>query len=150
MPAAFSENTREIMIEFMKATIDEGTAKRIRSTYNLSNDMAGKTGTTQDNRDGWFMAITPNLVMGSWVGNDDHRIGFSSTAIGQGANSALPIVANFVSQLNLNSDFNDITKARFETPSNDVLDALDCNPDKRDGFFKRLFGKKEKEKAFGE
>ena len=150
MKPAFSENTRQTMIEFMKATIDEGTAKRMRSTFGLKNDMAGKTGTTQDNRDGWFMSITPNLVMGSWVGNDDHRIGFSNTTIGQGANSALPIVANFVSQLNKNSDFNSITNAKFETPSEAVLQALDCNPDKRDGFFKRLFGKKEKEKEFGE
>ncbi|PNW29998.1 transglycosylase domain-containing protein [Formosa algae] len=150
LDAAYSEQTRETMIEFMKATINEGTAKRIRSTYGLSNDMAGKTGTTQDNRDGWFMSITPNLVMGSWVGNDDHRIGFSSTGIGQGANSALPIVANFVSRLNNNNDFNSITHAKFKTPSDDVLEALDCDPDKRDGFFKRLFGKKKKEKAFGE
>ncbi|MBP1838315.1 transglycosylase domain-containing protein [Formosa algae] len=150
LDAAYSEQTRETMIEFMKATINEGTAKRIRSTYGLSNDMAGKTGTTQDNRDGWFMSITPNLVMGSWVGNDDHRIGFSSTGIGQGANSALPIVANFVSRLNNNNDFNSITQAKFKTPSDDVLEALDCDPDKRDGFFKRLFGKKKKEKAFGE
>ncbi|WP_299777033.1 transglycosylase domain-containing protein [uncultured Formosa sp.] len=150
LEAAFSETTREIMIAFMKATIDEGTAKRMRSTYGLTNDMAGKTGTTQDNRDGWFMSITPNLVMGSWVGNDDQRIGFSNTRIGQGANSALPIVANFVSRLNENSDFNNITKAKFKTPSEEVLQALDCDPDKRDGFFKRLFGKKNKEKAFGE
>ncbi|MHA7942112.1 transglycosylase domain-containing protein [Formosa sp. 3Alg 14/1] len=150
MDPAFSEKTRQTMIEFMKATINEGTAKRMRSIYGLPNDMAGKTGTTQDNRDGWFMGITPNLVMGSWVGNDDHRIGFSTTSIGQGANSALPIVANFVSQLNKDNDFNSITKAKFETPSQDVLEALDCNPDKRDGFFKRLFGKKKKEKAFGE
>ncbi|CDF77996.1 transpeptidase-transglycosylase [Formosa agariphila KMM 3901] len=150
MQPAFSDNTRQTMIEFMKATVDEGTAKRIRSTYGISNNMAGKTGTTQDNRDGWFMGITPDLVMGSWVGNDDHRIGFSNTSIGQGANSALPIVANFISALNKNSDFNSITHAKFETPSAIVLEALDCNPDKRDGFFKRLFGKKKKEKAFGE
>ncbi|WP_159021833.1 transglycosylase domain-containing protein [Formosa sp. L2A11] len=147
---AFSEATRETMIAFMKATIDEGTAKRMRSTYGITNDMAGKTGTTQDNRDGWFMSITPHLVMGSWVGNDDQRIGFSNTGIGQGANSALPIVANFVSQLNKNTDFNSITKAKFNTPSDAVLEALDCDPDKRDGFFKRLLGKKKKEKVFGE
>ncbi|WP_066223824.1 transglycosylase domain-containing protein [Formosa haliotis] len=147
---AFSAKTRETMIEFMKATIDEGTAKRMRYTYGLKNDMAGKTGTTQDNRDGWFMAITPQLVMGSWVGNDEHRIGFSSTGIGQGANSALPIVANFVTALNKNNDFNTVTNAKFPKPSAEVLEALDCNPDKRDGFFKRLFGRKKKEKAFGE
>ncbi|QDO92897.1 penicillin-binding protein [Formosa sediminum] len=150
LEAAFSARTREIMIQFMKATIDEGTATRMRTTYDITNDMAGKTGTTQDNRDGWFMSITPHLVMGSWVGNDNHQIGFSSTGIGQGANSALPIVANFLNRLNKDSDFNNITNAKFNSPSQDVLEALDCEPDKRDGFFKRLFGKKKKEKVFGE
>ncbi|WP_435134619.1 penicillin-binding protein 1A [Formosa sp. A9] len=147
---AFSDATRQTMLAFMQATVDEGTAKRLRSTYGLKNDLTGKTGTTQDNKDGWFMGVTPNLVMGSWVGNDNYNIGFSSTGIGQGANSALPIVANFLLKLNRNSEYKTITQATFETPSNEVLEALDCNPDKRDGFFKRLFKKKQKKKAFGE
>ncbi|MGJ5642016.1 transglycosylase domain-containing protein [Formosa sp. S-31] len=149
-PPAYSDFTRETMIAFMQSTVNEGTAKRIRSTYNLQNDMAGKTGTTQDNKDGWFMGVTPNLVMGAWVGNDNYNIGFSSTSIGQGANSALPIVANFLTQLNQDRNYNSITRAKFETPSDAVLEALDCNPEKRDGFFKRLFGKRKKKKNFGE
>ncbi|WCO00903.1 transglycosylase domain-containing protein [Psychroserpens ponticola] len=145
---AFSEDTRQIMIEMMKSTINTGSAKRIRSTYGLNNDLAGKTGTTQNNKDGWFVGLSPNLVMASWVGNDDHRIGFSNTSIGQGANSALPIVALFLKQMNADSKFNAITKAKFEIPSEDVAAALDCDPEKRDGFLKRLFTKDKKEREF--
>lgn len=145
---AFSEETRQIMIEMMKSTINTGTATRMRSTYGLKNDLAGKTGTTQNNKDGWFVGLSPNLVMASWVGNDDHRIGFSNTSIGQGANSALPIVALFLQQLNADSKFSAITKAKFETPSDDVIVALDCEPEQRDGFLKRLFTKDKKEREF--
>ena len=145
---AFSEETRQIMIEIMKSTINSGTAKRIRSKYGLTNDLAGKTGTTQNNKDGWFVAVSPKLVMASWVGNDDHRIGFSNTGIGQGANSALPIVALFLKNLNLDSNFNSITNAKFERPSDEVIAALDCEPQKRDGFLKRLFKNKRDEKEF--
>ena len=145
---AFSEDTRQIMIEMMKSTINSGTAKRIRSTYDLDNDLAGKTGTTQNNKDGWFVGVSPNLVMASWVGNDDHRIGFSNTSIGQGANSALPIVALFLKQLNADSKFNKITKAKFETPSDAIIAALDCESEKRDGFLKRLFTTDKKEREF--
>ncbi|MCF1421185.1 transglycosylase domain-containing protein [Mangrovimonas futianensis] len=146
---AYSDRTRETMIEFMKSTVNEGTARRLRSTYGLKNDIAGKTGTTQDNKDGWFVGITPNLIMASWVGNDHHQIGFKTTAIGQGANSALPIVANFLVELNNDRDYRTYTLAQFNAPSKEVLESLDCNPEKRDGFFKRLFGKKKKEKEFG-
>lgn len=146
---AYSDRTRETMIEFMKSTVNEGTARRLRSTYGLKNDVAGKTGTTQDNKDGWFVGITPHLIMASWVGNDHHQIGFKTTAIGQGANSALPIVANFLVELNNDRDYRTYTSAQFNAPSKEVLESLDCNPEKRDGFFKRLFGKKKKEKEFG-
>lgn len=148
VPEAFSEVTRQTMIEMMKSTINLGTAKRMRSTYKLDNDLAGKTGTTQNNKDGWFVGLSPNLVMVSWVGNDDHRIGFSNTTIGQGANSALPIVALFLKRLNTNSKYDAITKAKFETPSAQVIAALDCEPEKRDGFLKRLFTKDKKEREF--
>ena len=145
---AFSKQTRQTMIQMMKATINSGTAIRMRSSYGLKNDLAGKTGTTQNNKDGWFVGLSPNLVMASWVGNDDHRIGFSNTTIGQGANSALPIAALFLKELNADSKFNNITKAKFETPSDEVIAALDCKPEKRDGFLKRLFSKDKKEREF--
>ena len=147
-PEAFSENTRQLMVEMMKSTINSGTAQRIRFKYGLQNDLAGKTGTTQNNKDGWFVGVSPNLIMAAWVGNDDHRIGFSNTGIGQGANSALPIVALFLKQLNEDSEFKAITNAKFEKPSEDVIAALDCETEKRDGFLKRLFSKDKTEKEF--
>ncbi|MGS2727204.1 transglycosylase domain-containing protein [Psychroserpens sp. BH13MA-6] len=147
-PQAFSDDTRQVMIEMMKSTINKGTATRIRSVYGLPNDLAGKTGTTQNNKDGWFVGISPKLVMLSWVGNDDHRIGFSNTAIGQGANSALPTVALFLKQLNQDKEFHTITQAKFEKPSESVVEMMDCEPEKRDGFLKRLFKKDRKSREF--
>mgnify|MGYP001403467139 FL=1 len=144
----YSDYTRQVMLEFMKATINEGTATRIRNTYGLTNDIAGKTGTTQDNKDGWFVGITPKLVTVTWVGNDDQRIGFSSTGIGQGANSALPIFGEFMQELNRDEDFNSITQAKFETPDDEVLNDLDCELSKEDGFFKKLFGGEKDKKEF--
>jgi len=145
---AFSEETRQAMIEMMKSTINTGTARRIRSQYGLKNDLAGKTGTTQNNKDGWFVGISPKLVMLSWVGNDDHRIGFSTTSIGQGANSALPITALFLKQMNTDQKFNAITKAKFAKPSSEVSKSLACEAEKRDGFLKRIFKKDRKEREF--
>ncbi|MFS4494083.1 transglycosylase domain-containing protein [Maribacter sp. 2308TA10-17] len=147
---AFSKQTEQIMLEMMKSTINSGTAKRIRSTYKLNNDIAGKTGTTQNNKDAWFVALTPKLVHITWVGLDNHEIGFKSTSLGQGANAALPIFASWYQQLNKQKEFNHITKARFEKPNPFVLDQLNCEPIKRDGFFKRLFTnpKKKKSKRF--
>ncbi|MDH7913564.1 transglycosylase domain-containing protein [Winogradskyella sp. SYSU M77433] len=145
---AYNDYTRQVMLEMMKSTVNSGTASRLRSTYGLRNDIAGKTGTTQDNKDGWFVALTPDLVTITWVGNDNHSIGFKSTGLGQGANSALPIFAKFYQKLNNDSDYKSITNARFEKASSEVIEDLDCEPEKRDGFFKRLFKKKNKKKKF--
>jgi len=143
---AFSDETRELLVEIMQTTVNNGTAKRLRTSYNLRNDIAGKTGTTQDNKDGWFVGVTPQLVTVVWVGNDDHRIGFSSTGLGQGANSALPIFAKMMQKMNADKNFNSITQAKFDEPSEDVQRILDCDETKKDGFFKRLFGGEEKKK----
>jgi penicillin-binding protein 1A len=147
---AFSTTTRQVMLEFMKETVNNGTAQRLRTQYQFNNDLAGKTGTTQDNKDGWFVAIMPKLVTITWVGNDNHQIGFSSTSIGQGANSALPMFANYLQQLNGDPKYTSITSARFEAPSEAVLEALTCEPSKKDGFFERLFGSKKDTQQFEE
>lgn len=137
---AYSEVTRQTMLEMMKSVVNKGTAYRLRSTYGLRNQIAGKTGTTQNNKDGWFVGVTPKLVTVTWVGSDDHRIGFRNTYIGQGANSALPIFAGLMQKMNANPDFAEITNARFPPTSASVREMLDCEPEQRDGFFKRLFG----------
>ncbi|PIB33434.1 penicillin-binding protein [Gaetbulibacter sp. 5U11] len=145
---AYNDYTRQVMLQIMQSTVNSGTAARLRSTYGLNNSIAGKTGTTQDNKDGWFVGVTPNLVTVNWVGNDNYNIGFKTTGMGQGANSALPIFAKFYQKLNADSNYNTITKSHFESPSSEVLEALDCEEEKRDGFFKRLFSKKDKHRPF--
>lgn len=145
---AYTDYTRQVLLQMMKSTVNTGTAKRLRSTYQLTNDIAGKTGTTQDNKDGWFVAITPNLVTVTWVGNDNYNIGFKTTSLGQGANSALPMFATFYQKLNKDKAFNTITKSHFERPTNAVLNDLDCKPEKEDGWLKKIFKSKKTEKKF--
>ncbi|PIB29470.1 transglycosylase domain-containing protein [Maribacter sp. 4G9] len=144
---AFSAENGQIMLEMMKSTINSGTASRIRSTYKLTNDIAGKTGTTQNNKDAWFVALSPNLLHLTWVGLDNHEIGFRNTTIGQGANAALPMYALFLKKLNKDKTFNHITQAKFPAPSEHVMEMLECEPIKRDGFFKRLFKNPNKKKT---
>jgi penicillin-binding protein 1A len=83
------------MVLMMKGVTEIGTAKRLRYRYGLSGDMAGKTGTTNNQADAWFMGYTPQLLAGAWVGCDDRFLRFSSTGQGQGAAAALPIWAYF-------------------------------------------------------
>ena len=137
-----------LLLSMLENVVNEGTARRLRSTYGFSQDLAGKTGTTQNNKDGWFAAITPNLVSISWVGNNDQRIGFKSTRIGQGANTALPIFARMYQKMSNSNEFEHITKPKFSklTPQQEAL--LTCEDQKRDGFFKRLFSKDKREKEF--
>lgn len=144
---AYSDTTREVILEMLKTTINEGTAQRLRSTYGLENDLAGKTGTTQNNKDAWFVGLTPNLVSVTWVGLNNHQIGFKSTAMGQGANAALPIFGKWMQKMNKDSKLNTYTKASFPDTSKEVLESLDCKEEKRDGFFKRLFSNPDKIKS---
>lgn len=149
---AFSENSQTLMIEMMKGVVNEGTASRLRWKYGLKNDIAGKTGTTQANKDGWFVGITPKLVAVSWVGADDGRISFKDTNIGQGANSALPIFGLFMQKINADKSLSTLTNARFPQPSKSVVRQLSCDDEKEDGFLKKLFTNEEKAKTkeFGE
>jgi len=144
---AFSEDTRKIMLNMMQATVNEGTATRLRYKYGLQNDIAGKTGTTQNNKDGWFVGITPELVCVTWVGADDHRIGFRNTAIGQGANSALPVFAKLMQKMNGDSEFNNITNARFQPLTPELAELMECPPEERDNFFERLFSGNKNKKS---
>lgn len=146
MEQVMSIATSQMMIEMLKNVVNSGTAIRLRNRYNLPNDVAGKTGTTQSNADGWFMAMTPRLVTGVWVGGEYPSIHFRSTALGQGANMALPIYAIYQQQINRNNEFRQIAKAQFPVPPASVRRELDCDPFKGDGdFWKKLFKRIEKE-----
>ena len=89
--AALSESTAYLMVNLMKGVINEGTGNRLRSVYGLKGDIAGKTGTTNDNSDGWFIGYTPEITAGVWVGGEDRQVHFNSLALGGGSNMALPI-----------------------------------------------------------
>jgi penicillin-binding protein 1A len=110
-----------------KVTMAGGTGSRLRRNYKLPNNVSigGKTGTTQNNSDGWFMGITPNLVSGCWVGAEERNVHFSNTAYGQGANMALPIFGEFMEQV-----FSDETiylgRGKFEAPKESFTIELNC------------------------
>lgn len=147
-PKAMNDRTQQIMIEMLKNVVNKGTASRLRGTYHLRNDLAGKTGTTQDNTDGWFVGLLPDLVTVTWVGNDNHNIKFRSTAVGQGANSALPIFAGMLQRMNKDKQLNTLTQNHFKRTSEKIREEMDCPPTKRNGFFKRIFRRDEVEKDF--
>ena len=88
---AISENTAYLMANLMQGVINQGTGSRIRSVYRISGQVAGKTGTTNDNSDGWFIGYTPSITAGIWTGGEDRQIHFESLALGGGSNMALPI-----------------------------------------------------------
>lgn len=88
---AISEQTAYLMVNLMSGVINEGTGSRLRSVYGLSGEIAGKTGTTNDNSDGWFIGYTPNITAGVWVGGEDRQVHFNSLALGSGSNMSLPI-----------------------------------------------------------
>jgi penicillin-binding protein 1A len=96
---AISEQTAYLMINLMEGVVNRGTGIRLRYRYNLPGPIAGKTGTSQNHSDGWFMGIVPNLVAGVWVGAEDRSVRFQTIGMGQGANMALPIYALFLDKV---------------------------------------------------
>ncbi len=96
---AFSEQTAWLMVQLMKGVVESGTSIRLRYKYGFENPIAGKTGTTQNQSDGWFMGITPELVTGVWVGCEDRAAHFRTISLGQGANMALPIWAIYMQKI---------------------------------------------------
>lgn len=121
---ASPENCRAV-IHMMEAVVDSGTGQGIRTVYGLNNDFAGKTGTTQNNSDGWFIGITPDLVAGCWVGADDPRVHFRTTTYGQGAYMALPIVGKFYSKMYSDPKFALSKYNTFTEPEPELLAMLD-------------------------
>jgi len=106
---AMSKKTANLMVRMLQGVVDGvynknanttmGTGVRLRFKYQFKNEMGGKTGTTQNNSDGWFMGITPNLVTGVWSGCDDRSVRFRDTHYGQGANMALPVFAEYMQRV---------------------------------------------------
>jgi len=124
----FSEETAFLMTDLLQGVVKEGTGRRIRWRYQMYNEIGGKTGTTQNHSDGWFMGITPNLVSGVWVGAEDRSIHFKNIGLGQGANMALPIWGLYMQKVYNDSTLHHIVSPEdeFERPINFNIQ-LDCD-----------------------
>jgi len=96
---AISENTAYLMVNLMQGVVNEGTAGSLKWKYGLQGELAGKTGTTNDQSDGWFIGYTPKLTAGVWVGAEDRQVHFESLALGGGAHMALPIWGIFMNKV---------------------------------------------------
>ncbi|MGB3587064.1 MAG: transglycosylase domain-containing protein [Tunicatimonas sp.] len=144
---SLSQQTADVMVQMMKSVVDSGTARRIRYHYGIKNDMIGKTGTTQSHADGWFIGATPKLVAGAWVGGDNRLVRFRNISLGQGANTALPIWANFMKSFTEDATFKKLRTARFPQPSRRTQSALACDfyrEEEERGFLRELFAKKDR------
>jgi len=125
-----SEESAHKMLYMLKAVVDGGTAGRLRFRYNLKGEIGGKTGTTNNNSDAWFMGLTPTLVSGMWVGGDDRDIHFDSMAMGQGATMALPIFAYFMQRVYKDQSLGYDPQAVFDVPAGfNPCDTVDVSSD---------------------
>ncbi|MFL5754618.1 MAG: penicillin-binding protein 1A [Bacteroidia bacterium] len=134
----FSEEKAYVMTQLMQGVVQRGTGTALRGPkYKLTNPIAGKTGTTQNNADGWFMGLTPDLAAGCWVGGEDRSVHFNSMENGQGARMALPIWGGFFRRV-YNDKTIKISKGDFFRPARMTEVELDC--DKYDDETKDVFG----------
>lgn len=140
---AMDEETAYVMLEMMKGVTGGvyneckgktlGTGMRLRGAISKARPyvghrypIAGKTGTTQNNSDGWFMGVTRDLVTGVWVGAEERAVRFATTNMGQGANTALPVWAYYMQKVMADKSLN-ISKEDFEKPEKPLTIELDCN-----------------------
>jgi len=121
-----TEENAAMVTRMLQTAINEGTGKRLRAQYGLNGDIAGKTGTTQNNTDGWFIGYTPNLVAGVWVGAEWPQIHFRSTALGQGANSALPVWGRFMQLIRKDSRLRRWSEGVFPPLSDTTTAMMAC------------------------
>ncbi len=157
------DNTRAV-VQMMKSVIDEGSGKAMRSTWGITGDLAGKTGTTQNNSDGWFIAATPNIVAGCWVGANNPSVHFRTIKYGQGAYMALPVVGQFYKSIYTNQKYNSQFRTKFKRPSAQTLEQLNIEPyketlnrqerkeekpekEEKKGWFKRLRDRRAEKKS---
>ena len=123
---AMDEVTAYKMIELMKGVVYEGTGVRLRAKYGLRNPIAGKTGTTQNQSDGWFMGITPDLTTGIWTGAEDRSVHFKTITLGQGSNMALPVWALYMKKVYADPTLH-ISQGDFPKPLTNIDLDFDCD-----------------------
>ena len=117
MNEVISEESAHKMLYMLKAVVEGGTAGRLRYKYNIPGSIGGKTGTTNNNSDAWFMGLTPTLVSGCWVGGEDRDIHFTMTSMGQGAAGALPVWAYYMKRVYADKQLGYNSNAVFDLPA---------------------------------
>jgi penicillin-binding protein 1A len=121
-----SEKTADIMVKMMRSVVDRGTASSVKWRYAITNDFAGKTGTTQNQSDGWFMGLTKKLVAGVWVGAESPILHFKSLDSGQGSATALPIWGEFMSRVYKDPRYSGWKDEKMAVLPDSVLNRLSC------------------------
>ena len=114
-----------LMLEMMQSVVDSGTASSLRTAYGFDNEIAGKTGTTQGNTDGWFIGVSPVLITGVWVGGDHPIVRFRYGGYGQGASAALPVWARYMQKIYRDPLYRYSKQLSFEIPE-EIKAELDC------------------------
>ena len=123
---AISEYTAYLMANLMQGVVNSGTGVRLRAKYGLTGEIAGKTGTTNDQSDGWFIGYTPSLTAGVWVGAEDRQVHFESLSLGGGSNMALPIWGLFMQKCRKDQTLKMDPNEVFMAPPGVTLN-LDCD-----------------------
>ena len=123
---AISDYTAYLMANLMQGVVNSGTGVRLRSKYQLKGEIAGKTGTTNNQSDGWFIGYTPSLTAGVWVGAEDRQVHFESLSLGGGSNMALPIWGIFMQKVIEDGTLGVYETDRFVQPMGITLN-LDCD-----------------------
>ncbi len=140
--------TVQMMDHMLQGVVDRGTGRGLRSVFGLRGDLAGKTGTTQDNADGWFIGFTPTLLAGAWVGAESPVVHFRTTALGQGAHMALPIFGYFMQMVEKDPRYRKYSREAFPMLGEDLAKRMNCDDfsetEPRDIFDFFRFGKRER------
>ena len=134
-----SEELTQDITNMLQGVVEYGTANRLKSKYGIRYPVAGKTGTTQNHQDAWFVGYTPSWLGGVWVGADYPFVHFSDVKNGQGASAALPLWAKFYKKIEQDKTLSYLVKTSFPF-TNDI----DCEPYKEDNLFLKIFKKKNK------
>ena len=143
---AISEASAYLMVNLMEGVVNEGTAGRLRFRYKLEGPIAGKTGTTNDQSDGWFIGYTPSITAGVWVGAEDRQVHFETLAMGGGSNMALPIWGLFMQKVMEDGTLGVTKYNRFITPAG-VQFNMDCDGSDEDAISEQT---EEQENSFFE
>ncbi len=119
-------NQADMINHMLQSAVDRGTGRRLRWRYRFDNPIAGKTGTSQNHSDGWFIGYTPSLVTGVWVGAESPAVRFRNLRLGQGANTALPVFAEYLLRINAGGRHGHYVDQPFPEPADTVRSQLRC------------------------